>query len=82
MYSKCEPEVQKKLDKTREKEWSKWQDFSAAVVIDKAQLEELLAEGHKVIRYPDAMGRGRQTSECWTRLYHQNKSRDWWSEGS
>ena len=34
VYAKCSPEVQAELDKTREKEWNKWKEFSAAVVID------------------------------------------------
>ncbi|CAE7418365.1 GIP [Symbiodinium sp. CCMP2592] len=49
VYAKCSPEVQAELDKTREKEWNKWKEFSAAVVIDKNQLEELIREGHQII---------------------------------
>ena len=49
VYAKCPPEVQAELDKTREKEWNKWKEFSAAVVIDKKQLEELIREGHQIV---------------------------------
>ena len=49
VYSKCPEDVQKELDKTREKEWNKWKEFSAAIVIDKQQLEELVREGHQIV---------------------------------
>ena len=49
VYSKCPEDVQKELDKTREKEWNKWKEFSAALVIDKKQLEELVREGHQIV---------------------------------
>ena len=42
-------EVQKELDKSREKEWAKWKEFSAAIIIDDAQYQELIREGHQVI---------------------------------
>ena len=49
MYHKCPEDVQKELDKSREKEWAKWKDFSAAIIIDDDQYEELVREGHQVI---------------------------------
>ena len=48
VYHKCPEDVQKELDKSREKEWAKWQEFSAAIIIDDAQYEELIREGHQV----------------------------------
>ncbi|CAE7834664.1 unnamed protein product [Symbiodinium sp. CCMP2592] len=49
MYHKCPEDVQKELDKSRAKEWAKWQDFSAAIILDDAQYDELIREGHQVI---------------------------------
>ena len=49
VYSRCPEDVQKELDKTREKEWNKWKEFSAAIAIDKKQLEELVREGHQIV---------------------------------
>ena len=46
MYHK---DAQKELDKSRAKEWAKWQDFSAAIILDDAQYDELIREGHQVI---------------------------------
>ena len=48
-YAKCSDELKRKLDETRAKEWSKWKEFGASVVIDSKQLQELLDEGHQVI---------------------------------
>ena len=48
-YAKCSDELKRKLDETRAKEWSKWKEFGASVVIDSKQLQELLGEGHQVI---------------------------------
>ena len=48
-YSKCSDELKRKLDETRAKEWAKWKEFGASVVIDSKQLKELLDEGHQVI---------------------------------
>ena len=48
-YSKCSDELKRKLDETRAKEWAKWKEFGASVVIDSKQLQELLDEGHQVI---------------------------------
>ena len=49
VYHKCPEDVQKELDKSREKEWAKWKEFSAAIIIDDAQYQELIREGHQVI---------------------------------
>ena len=49
MYHKCPEDVQKELDKSKAKEWAKWQDFSAAIILDDAQYDELIREGHQVI---------------------------------
>ena len=48
-YAKCSDELKRKLDEARAKEWSKWKEFGALVVIDSKQLQELLDEGHQVI---------------------------------
>ncbi|CAE7289140.1 unnamed protein product [Symbiodinium sp. KB8] len=45
MYHKCPEDVEKKMDKSREKAWAKWQEFSAAIILDDAQYEELIREG-------------------------------------
>ncbi|CAE7038563.1 unnamed protein product [Symbiodinium sp. CCMP2592] len=51
-YHKCPEDVQKEPDKSRAKEWAKWQDFSAAIILDDAQYGELIREGHQVIPIP------------------------------
>ena len=48
-YEKADPLMRAGLDASREKEWKKWQDFGAGVVVSGTTLADLLAEGHKSI---------------------------------
>ena len=45
-YENCDAVTRKGLDNSRVKEWKKWMDFSAGVVLEKETLDELVAEGH------------------------------------
>ena len=44
-YSSSSPEIQAGLRKSRVTEWQKWMQFNAGVVLSKAEVDELLAEG-------------------------------------
>jgi hypothetical protein len=44
-YSNSSPEIQAGLRKSRVTEWQKWMQFNAGVVLSKAEVDELLAEG-------------------------------------
>ena len=47
-YNSCSPDIQQGLRKARVKEWQKWKDFNAGVLLSKAELQELLDAGVKV----------------------------------
>ena len=48
-YESAPPEVQKALQETRQKEWSKFEDFGAVVALTPEQAQELIDEGHQCI---------------------------------
>ena len=47
-YNACPPDIQAQLRKCRAKEWQKWKEFNAGVILSKAELQELLDDGVKV----------------------------------
>ena len=47
-YNACPPDIQAKLRQCRAKEWQKWKEFNAGVILSKAELQELLDDGVKV----------------------------------
>ena len=47
-YNACLPDIQAKLRQCRAKEWQKWKEFNAGVILSKAELQELLDDGVKV----------------------------------
>ena len=49
-FASCSVEVQQGLRKSRVKEWQKWKEFNAGVLLSKAEVQELVNEGVKV--YP------------------------------
>ena len=49
VYHKCDERTRRGLDKSRAKEWKKYMDFGATVKVQGEILDELLAEGHKMI---------------------------------
>ena len=49
-YASCSPVIQQGLRKSRAKEWQKWEEFNAGVLLSRAELQELLDAGVKV--YP------------------------------
>ena len=48
-YETAPPEVQKGLQGSRAKEWSKFEQFGAAIPVVGKEKDDLLAEGHRVI---------------------------------
>ena len=47
-FASCPPDVQAKLRQCRAKEWQKWKEFNAGVILSKNGLQELLDAGVKV----------------------------------
>ena len=47
-FASCPPDVQVKLRQCRAKEWQKWKEFNAGVILSKTELQELLDAGVKV----------------------------------
>ena len=47
-YNSCSADIQQGLRKSRAKEWQKWEEFNAGVILSKAEVEELLSAGVKV----------------------------------
>jgi len=47
-FASCSPEIQQGLRKARVKEWQKWKEFNAGVILSRTELQELLDEGVKV----------------------------------
>ncbi len=47
-FAACPPDVQVKLRQCRAKEWQKWEEFNAGVILSKTELQELLDAGVKV----------------------------------
>ena len=49
-FASCSVEIQKGLRRSRVKEWQKWKEFNAGVILSKTEVQELVNEGVKV--YP------------------------------
>ena len=47
-FASCDPEVQEGLRKTRVKEWEKWQQFNAGVILSKDEVNKLRDEGVQI----------------------------------
>ena len=47
-YAACSPEIQKGLRHSRVKEWQKWKELNAGVILSRTELQGLLDEGVKV----------------------------------
>ena len=49
VYDKCDAKTQAGLDKSRAKEWKKWMDFDAGVIVQGEALDDLMNEGYPTI---------------------------------
>ena len=47
-YNACPADIEAKVRQCRAKEWQKWKEFNAGVILSKAELQELLDDGVKV----------------------------------
>jgi len=47
-FASCSPDIQKGLRHARAKEWQKWKQFNAGVILSNAELQELIDAGVKV----------------------------------
>ena len=47
-YASCSPDIQKGLRHTRTKEWQKWKQFNAGVILSDKEVRELQDQGVKV----------------------------------
>ena len=47
-FAACSPEIQAGLRQARSKEWEKWKQFNAGVILAKDEVEQLQAEGVKI----------------------------------
>lgn len=72
IYEKMTPEVQKKLDASRAKEWNNWKHYTNGKWVSEKDLKELCkAQGASQPQgHPGAMGRDGQ-GRGWRRAYHE-----------